>query len=455
METILAVDDEPSVLQSFRMILGEKYRVLMAEHGQQALDLLDTHHVDIMLLDLMMPGMSGMEVLEKTRRQDPGIDVLVVTAMKSVSAAVEAMKSGAREYIIKPFDVEEIRLLVGRTLEERRNRHELESLRAERAQGFGAIIGDSPSMRKTLALAQRATHVDSTVLLTGESGTGKDLLARAIHYGGPRADKAFVAVSSCAIPAQLVESELFGHEEGAFTGAVKKHIGKVQVATGGSLFLDEIGEMPLEPQAKLLRLLQEGQYYAVGSSKVIEADVRFICATNRNLEREIASGNFREDLFYRINVIAIEAPPLRQRREDIPALASHFLSKHCPRVNAVSESFSPDALARLAAYDWPGNVRELENIIERVLVYHGESRSIDAHHFDDILPTPSSRAVTLDELEGLPLDEATIRVERHLLERALARSEGNQSKAAELLGTTRRILKYKMDQLGVAPGAPE
>lgn len=450
MQTILAIDDELSVRESYRLILSERYHVATAESAEAAFRVLDSAHVDLVLLDLMMPGLSGVRLINELRARTDA-PIIVVTAIRSVPTAVDAMKRGAREYVIKPFDVEEILLLVERTLAEEKRSRELAALREVEARGFDAIIGDSPALQQALRLARRAAQVDSTVLITGESGTGKDLLARAIHGAGKRAAEPFVAVSCCAIPAPLVESELFGHEKGAFTDAREKRVGKIQVADRGTLFLDEIGEMPIETQAKLLRAIQENQVCPVGSTKTIELDVRYICATNRNLQQAVAAGIFRQDLYYRVNVLPIEMPPLRRRREDIPALAAHFLAKHAPRVNAKAQAFHSAALRRLAAYEWPGNVRELENVVERVLVHFGDAALIQEEHLGAVLPAgPLPAPSTWSEFEGLPIEEATRRLERHLILRALERSGHIQSRAAELLGTTRRILKYKMDQLGIA-----
>ncbi|HOD51511.1 MAG TPA: sigma-54 dependent transcriptional regulator [Candidatus Hydrogenedentes bacterium] len=452
MQTILAIDDEPSVRASYDLILSGSYRVIQAEDGKTALRLLDTNHVDLIILDLIMPGLPGMEVLEQITARSIRTPVVVVTAHKGVDTAVKAMKRGARDYILKPFDVDELTIIVQRALTERRHEEALNVLREDGVRGFEAIVGDSPALTHTLELARKAMRVDSTVLITGESGTGKDLLARCIHSGGPRAAEAFVPVSCCAIPEHLVESELFGHERGAFTGAFEHRTGKVQVADGGTLFLDEIGEMPLEAQGKLLRVLQDGQFYPVGSSKAIGTDVRFICATNRNLLERIKQGGFREDLYYRINVIPIEMPPLRRRREDIPLLVAHFLQKHAPRVNARATRFTADALAQLASHEWPGNVRELENAIERVLVHHSDKTAIDVTHLEGLAHIQEPGASGgIAEFEGLSIDEATARLERHLILRALERSNYVQSRAAEILGTTRRVLKYKMDNLGIEP----
>ncbi|HOV75714.1 MAG TPA: sigma-54 dependent transcriptional regulator [Candidatus Hydrogenedentes bacterium] len=450
MHTILAIDDEAGVRQSYRVMLSDQYRVLLAENGREGLSLLEQRHADLILLDLTMPQMSGIAFLEELARRGEDIPVIVVTGTGSVDSAVAAMKLGAREYVIKPFNVTEVLLAVERLLAERHQELELAALREAGAAGH-VLIGEAPAFLQAVERARQAMEVDSTVLITGESGTGKDVVARAIHYGGKRASKTFVPISCCAIPPNLVESELFGHEKGAFTGATEKRQGKMRAADGGTLFLDEIGEMPLEAQGKLLRVLQDGCFYPVGSSKSIETDVRFVCATNRVLPEAIAQGLFRQDLYYRINVIPIEMPPLRRRREDIPKLAAHFLAKHAPRIDAKAVEFAPDAMAALQAYSWPGNVRELENTVERILVCNRARKTIGRDCLEGVLAgAPVTLAADVADFDGLPLDEAVARLERRLIGRALERANGVQSRAAELLGTTRRILKYKMDQLGMA-----
>ncbi|MCC6696223.1 MAG: sigma-54-dependent Fis family transcriptional regulator [Candidatus Hydrogenedentes bacterium] len=455
MKTLLAIDDELSVREAYRLILSDRYRVLLAPDGATALRLMRENHVDLILLDMVMPTMGGMDVLDEIVKIDNLIPVIVVTAIKSVATAVTAIKHGAKEYIIKPFDVEEILLMVEKALAESQKEQELTMRRRADASGFEAIIGQSAALNQTIALARRAAQVDSTVLITGESGTGKDLIARAIHAGGGRAKNPFVAVSCCAIPNQLVESELFGHEKGAFTGASEKRVGKMQVADRGTLFLDEIGEMPLEAQAKLLRVLQGGQFYPVGSTKVIEVDIRFICATNRDLREAVKQGIFREDLFYRVNVLHVEMPPLRARRDDIPVLIEHFVAKHRLRVNARARRIAPDAMAVMVAYEWPGNIRELENMVERILVMNSTEEEIRREHLTGVLKTAAKAdAPAATEFEGLGLEEATSRLERRLIMRALEQCDNVQSRAADMLGTTRRILKYKMDQLGIE-AAPE
>ncbi|MBX3179310.1 MAG: sigma-54-dependent Fis family transcriptional regulator [Candidatus Hydrogenedentes bacterium] len=450
MQTILAIDDELSIRESYRMILGDDYRVHVAEDGEAALEVLSEKHVDLILLDLTMPRMSGMDFLERLEERGETVPVIIVTGSNTVDIAVRAIKKGAREFVIKPFDLDDLLALVERTLEELREKRELSTLREQGTAGFDNIIGNAPALMEALAKARQAMDVDSTVLITGETGTGKDVLARAIHFGGGRKDKPFVPLSCCAIPANLVESELFGLTRGAFTGATESRIGKMQVADGGSLFLDEIGEMPVEAQSKLLRVLQEGTFYAVGGNREIEVDVRFICATNRPFDRAIAEGLFRQDLYYRINVLPITMPPLRKRREDIPQLVAHFVAKHGPRVNSRVQDFEPRALSRLAACQWPGNIRELENTVERILVCHSSERVIRAEFLNGIVAAEGGVEVSgLEDFAGLPLQEATQRLERHLIKKALEQCNYVQSQAADALGTTRRILKYKMDQLGI------
>ncbi len=451
MQTILAIDDELSVRESYRIILGDSHRLLMACDAAEGLRQLEERHVDLILLDLSMPGMTGLEFLDALEERGEIVPVMVVTGSNSVDLAVAAMKRGAREFVIKPFDVDDLMAMVERILEEVREKRELSALREREYAGFENIIGEAPSLLQALEKARMALAVDSTVLITGETGTGKDVIARAIHNAGKRKNKPFVPLSCCSIPANLVESELFGTVKGAFTGATESRMGKMQIADGGTLFLDEIGEMPLDAQAKLLRVLQDGCFYPVGGAKLIEVDVRFICATNRVFEEALAERQFRQDLYYRINVFPIEMPALRQRRGDIPLLVRHFIAKHRPRINAKAQDFAPRAMARMTAHDWPGNVRELENTVERVLVCNQTASQIQPEALEGILPgAPAAVPNGLDDFEGLPLEEATNRIETYLIERALARSGNVQSQAAEYLGTTRRILKYKIDQLNIS-----
>jgi two-component system response regulator AtoC len=451
MQTILAIDDELSIRESYRIILSDAYRVYLAQDGATGLQILTEKHVDLILLDLTMPGMTGMDFLEQLDLRGEMVPVLIVTGSNTVDIAVKAMKKGAREFVIKPFDVDDLMTLVERTLEELREKRELSTLREQGSAGFEHIIGDAPTLLEALAKARQAMEVDSTVLITGETGTGKDVLARAIHFGGKRKADPFVPLSCCAIPANLVESELFGLTKGAFTGATESRVGKMQVADRGTLFLDEIGEMPIEAQSKLLRVLQEGTFYPVGGNREIEVDVRFICATNRPFDKAIEEGLFRQDLYYRINVLPITMPPLRKRREDIPKLIAHFVAKHGPRVNSRVQDFEARAMSRLMACQWPGNIRELENTVERILVCHSGERIIRAEYLNGIVAGEGGVEVNgLEDFAGLPLQEATQRLERHLIKKALEQCNFVQSQAADALGTTRRILKYKMDQLGIS-----
>ena len=451
MQTILAIDDELSIRESYRIILSDDYRVYLAEDGATGLQILSEKHVDLILLDLTMPGMTGMDFLERLDERGEMVPVLIVTGSNTVDIAVKAMKKGAREFVIKPFDVDDLTTLVERTLEELREKRELSTLREQGSAGFEHIIGEAPSLLEALAKARQAMEVDSTVLVTGETGTGKDVLARAIHFGGKRKADPFVPLSCCAIPANLVESELFGLTKGAFTGATESRVGKMQVADRGTLFLDEIGEMPIEAQSKLLRVLQEGTFYPVGGNREIEVDVRFICATNRPFDKAIEEGLFRQDLYYRINVLPITMPPLRKRREDIPKLIAHFVAKHGPRVNSRVQDFEARAMSRLMGCQWPGNIRELENTVERILVCHSGERIIRAEYLNGIVAGEGGVEVNgLEDFAGLPLQEATQRLERHLIKKALEQCNYVQSQAADALGTTRRILKYKMDQLGIS-----
>ena len=450
MKTILAIDDESSIRASYKIILGDTYRLLLAENVEEGFQYLDERNVDLLLLDIAMPGISGIEMLATLCERGDEVPVIMVTASNSVDMAVKAIKLGAHEFVIKPFDVDDLLVLVERTLAGCRAKRELGELRERDRADFSDLIGDSAALEEALCKARVALKVDSTVLITGGTGTGKDVLARAIHNSGPRKDGPFVALSCCAIPPNLVESELFGIVKGAFTGANESRPGKMQIADGGTLFLDEIGEMPMEAQAKLLQVLQNGSFYSVGGSKLVEVDVRFICATNRDFKQSIAEGLFREDLYYRINVLPIEMPPLSSRRGDIPMLVQHFIAKHAPRINAKVRGFSPRAMAMMGGQDWPGNVRELENIVERILVNNLDAKMIQPEALEAMLPSATGKPIDrLEEFEGLVLQEATNRLEKYLIERALERSNHVQSQAAEYLGTTRRILKYKMDQLDI------
>lgn len=458
MKTILVVDDELSVLESFRMILKENYRILTATDGAKALETLRNECVNVVILDIMLPGMSGLEVLHKIKKAYKGVEVIMVTAVKALKTAIEAMKLGASDYIIKPFDVEEIKLVIDKTIRSGELLHEVKYLRDELNKNyeFNNIIGQSRPMRQVFDTIIRVAKGDSPVLITGESGTGKELIARAIHLQSSRRNKPFVAVSCPNLPDNLLESELFGHEKGSFTSASDKKIGRFELANNGTVFLDEISEMSLSNQAKLLRVLQEYEFVRVGGTKTISIDVRLIASTNIDLKTAITKGTFREDLFYRINVVPLNVPALRDRREDIPFLVRHYFQKYKEEIYSKTKKIQPTAMKLLENYYWPGNVRELKNVIERVLTLHGDSDTIIDQHLPVEIKggstcTASNHNGDLMELLGVKsLDEIVTHTERELIEKALQRANGIQTRAAQILQTTRRILRYKMDKLGLA-----
>lgn len=458
MKTILVVDDELSVLESFRMILKENYRILTATDGAKALETLRNECVNVVILDIMLPGMSGLEVLHKIKKAYKGVEVIMVTAVKALKTAIEAMKLGASDYIIKPFDVEEIKLVIDKALRSGELLHEVKYLRDELNKNyeFNNIIGQSRPMRQVFDTIIRVAKGDSPVLITGESGTGKELIARAIHLQSSRRNKPFVAVSCPNLPDNLLESELFGHEKGSFTSASDKKIGRFELANNGTVFLDEISEMSLSNQAKLLRVLQEYEFVRVGGTKTISIDVRLIASTNIDLKTAITKGTFREDLFYRINVVPLNVPALRDRREDIPFLVRHYFQKYKEEIYSKTKKIQPTAMKLFENYHWPGNIRELKNVIERVLTLHGDSDTIIDEHLPveirgGSICTASNHNGDLMELLGVKsLDEIVTHTERELIEKALQRANGIQTRAAQILQTTRRILRYKMDKLGLA-----
>ena len=451
---ILVVDDDPGIREAFRLVLEDQYDLLEAEDGSRALEHVQRSPVDLVLLDVRLPGMDGIEVLERIKALDEHIEVVLVTAVQTVRAAVAAMKLGALDYVTKPFDEDEILPLIRRALERRALDREVVYLRSElaRERDFDELVGQHPLMQQLYQLIGAVARNPLTVLIVGESGTGKELVARAIHRHGPRRDEPFVAVNVAAIPETLIESELFGHEKGAFTGAVSRKLGKFELAHGGTLFLDEIATLRVDLQAKILRVLQEREVERVGGTRRIPIDVRVIAATNADLRRAIQAGSLREDLYYRLNVVQITVPPLRDRREDIPLLVEHFVrrSNHLlhKRVTAVSAA----ALDVLRAYGWPGNVRELQNVVERtVALVDGPVIGVDDLPLDLMLPDVRHLA---DDSASLPLREARDRFERQVVLRVLERVRWNQSEAARLLGVHRNSLKAKLLAWGVDPAPP-
>lgn len=451
-KSVLVVDDEVGARESLKMILKGQYQVFLAKNAEEAFHQIDAHGPDVILLDILLPDMDGLRVLERIKKKLPEQIVIMITATKTVKTAVEAMKLGAYDYITKPFDVDELRLIIHRALSTKALKEENQRLwkEVDRNFGFDNIIGKSKVMKDILKVVKQVADTRSTVLIMGESGTGKELIARAIHYHSLRKNHPFITINCAAIPETLIESELFGHEKGAFTNAIEKKLGRCELAHEGTLFLDEIGELSLMTQAKILRFLEEKEFNRVGGAKTIKVDVRLITATNKDLPQMVKKGQFREDLYYRINVVPILLPPLRDRREDIPMLVNHFIKKFSEENQKQLKGISKEALELLINYEWPGNVRELENLIERVITLT-PNEYIQSDELS--LPlTHQSKTNGLKEsvLSGqISFSKAEEEFEKEIILDALRRTNYIQSHAAELLGISRRILKYKMDKLGI------
>jgi DNA-binding NtrC family response regulator len=439
---ILVVDDEAIVRESLKDWLSDVgYLVLTAEDAHQALELIEKETPSIAIIDLVMPGMNGIELLKKAKEIWPDIEVIIITAYASVPTAIEAMKQGAYDYVEKPFPPERVELLIKKVLEHRRLVQENISLheKLDRRYRFEDIITKSPKMQKVIELIKIVAKSNATVLITGESGTGKELVARAIHSQSYRRGKPFVPVSCAALPESLLESELFGHEKGAFTGAHALRKGKIEFAHQGTLFLDEIGEMSANIQVHLLRVLEEREFTRVGGNELIKVDVRVVSATNRDMREAIASGKFREDLYYRLNVVTIDLPPLRDRKEDIPLLANHFLKKFAAENQKDVSGFSPEVTDFLLKYQWPGNVRELENTVERavILAQNSTIQLSDVLQRDSPLVEPASPCRTLEELE-----------KNHIMA-ILNETGGSYTKAARILGISRTTVYNKAKAYGL------
>jgi DNA-binding NtrC family response regulator len=442
--TVLVVDDEPSNLASIEKIFQrDGLRVLTADGAKSALEIARTHRVQVVLTDLMMPGVSGIELLRALKQLSPDTEVVMMTAYGTVETAVQAMREGAYDFVEKPLKRMTIIKSVRKAAERQSLVAENRSLRNEiKLLTRREIVGSSPALRRVLEIATQAAPSSATVLVLGESGTGKELVARFIHDHSSRARAPFVAVNCSAIPETILEAELFGHERGAFTGAFARREGRFARAAGGTLFLDEIGELAPQVQVKLLRVLQEGEYEPVGGD-TMRADVRIVAATNKDLRAEVAAGRFREDLFYRLNVIAVTAPPLRARREDIPLLVDHFLGVYCAKNNRTRLDAPRDALQLLIDYPWPGNVRELENVIERAVVLcRGDKLTVDDLP-DCVRQGSDTEPSSLTFSVGTPLDE----VERRLIRETLRHARGDKSVAAQLLGISTRTIYRKLGEL--------
>jgi DNA-binding NtrC family response regulator len=447
---ILVVDDDAGVRESFEAVLAKEYELAYATQGGEALRLLSARDFSLVLLDIRMPGMDGIEVLRRIRELNDQTDVVVITAVKSLKTAVEAIKLGACDYITKPFDLHEILALIKRVVEKQELMKEVLYLRSEvaREHRFESIVGGNARMQEIYSLVRRIADNNATVMLTGESGTGKEVLARAIHQQSNRANKPFVAVNCAAIPAELLESELFGHEKGAFTGAISTKVGKFELATGGTLFLDEVSSMRLDLQAKILRALQEREVERVGGTRTIKIDVRVIAATNRELKQAVEQCTFREDLFYRLNVVPVLLPPLRQRRDDIPLLVEHFLAKYNRDFNRKVKGFSAGATAALYQYDWPGNVRELENVIERAVAL-AQSETISLRELPLEISILGGNVVEDIQKAGLTLREARSNFERQYILNILEKVQWNQTEASRILGLHRNTLAWKLQRLRI------
>ncbi|MDP3030164.1 MAG: sigma-54 dependent transcriptional regulator [Deltaproteobacteria bacterium] len=453
MESILIVDDEKNYLIVLKELLSEEnYEVITAENALQALEIFKESDLDLVLTDMRMPKIDGIELLENIRSINSEIPVIIMTAYATVEKAVKAMKKGAFDYVTKPFQNEELKITVRKAIDLYKLKRENLNLRHEvsRKYQFGNIIGKSPVMLKLYEMIEKVAGTKATVLITGETGTGKELVAKAVHYNSPRKNNAFVSVNCAAIPETLLESELFGHEKGSFTGAIAMRKGRFELADGGTIFLDEIAEMPTALQAKLLRALQEMEFERVGGTKTLKIDVRVIAASNKDLKKEVEAGTLREDLYYRLNVMHLRLPPLRERPDDIPLLAAHFLQKYSQELGKGGLEISPAVMRGLYTRSWPGNVRELEHVIERAVIL-SSGREI----------TPADMASESQEIENIDLDidrfipmqvklnEALEEVEAKMIKRALARAGNVQAHAAAMLGITKSLLQYKMKKYNI------
>ena len=451
---ILLVDDEEPIREAMLLLLkAADYRITACASGQEALQILANEQFDIVITDLFLPDITGIDILTKAKGLFPSLEVILITGHASAETAVRAMKEGAFDYITKPLNFEELRMILAKAVEKQRLLSENVYLKKQLRDKyeFSNIIGNSPAMQKVFTRISKVIKTDSTILILGDSGTGKELIAKAIHSNGPRRDKPFIAVHCGAIPENLLESELFGHTKGSFTGAIRDKIGKFEAANHGTIFLDEIATLPMHLQIKLLRVLQEQEVERIGSNRQIKLDVRIISATNVNLEEEVKKGNFRDDLFYRLNVIPVTLPPLRERVEDILQLVRHFLAKYCKEMDRPLMSIAKEVLMALEIYKWPGNVRELENVVERtVALTEGDQIALDD------LPTNITRAYSEQEemptritSRGVDMVKVLSDIERKMIIDALSLADGVKARAAALLNLNRTTLVEKMRRLGM------
>ncbi|MFN3696491.1 MAG: sigma-54-dependent transcriptional regulator [Pseudobdellovibrio sp.] len=455
---ILVVDDEESIREFLEIMLKkEGYEVTTAEDGAKAKDILTKKSFDMVISDLQMPNMTGIELLRHVKENYPDLVFMMITAFGTTETAVEAMKLGAYDYLTKPFKIDEVRLNISNALRSKNLETEVRVLKKElvKEYSFQNMIGNSEAMHQVFNLIQRVSQAPTNVLITGESGTGKEVIAKAIHYNGPLKDKPFVTVNCGAIPENLMESEMFGHKKGSFTGAIADKAGLFEVADGGTLFLDEVGELPMSIQVKLLRAIQERIIRRVGATEDMKVEVRIIAATNRNLEDMVSKNTFRQDLFYRLNVINIKSPPLRDRSEDIPLLANHFLKKYNDKLGKQIASISVEAMDILKKYNYPGNVRELENMIERTVALEAGSTILPESLPPMVNTSTGRKMASSNEIEigdeGLDLDKVIGQIEKELLIKAIHASNGVKKKAAKLLKISFRSMRYRVEKynLGV------
>jgi len=441
--TILVVDDENGVRQSFNMVLKDDYNVLLAGTGQQAIDIFIKNKIDLILLDILLPDTGGLNLLEKFKETDPNTEIIMVTAVNEVQTAVKAIKLGAYEYIIKPFVVDDVLTVINRAMEKRSLVREVAYLKdeLERYCPFEKMVGKNENMIKIFELISIVSQSDGTVLIQGESGTGKELVARAIHNRGSRHKEPFVVINCSAIPATLMESKIFGHNRGAFTGAIHTSVGKLEIADKGTIFLDDIDSLDINMQAKLLRIIQEKEFERLGSTKVVKVDVRFVASSNKDISNLILQERFREDLYYRLAVFPIELPPLRERKDDIPLLLNHFLELNSMNTGKPPKIFSEEAVDILTQYDWPGNVRELQNLVERLFAITKGS----VIHLKDISTFNSGKR----GIKDMPLKQAVREFEKNYISEILENVDGNRKKAAERLGIHRNTLFSKTVEFGL------
>jgi Nif-specific regulatory protein len=467
-ERILIVEDEPDLRQVFvESLLSDGYDINTADDGEMAIQMLGENSYDLLLIDLYLPKADGFQVLAHLQRVSSSISAIVMTGHGSIESAVEAMKRGAADYITKPVAPDQLRIVVKKALDVHRLQQENRRLRRQlkTKYRFENLVGTSPAMQQVFQLIEKVADVESTVLILGESGTGKELVARAIHFNSHRAEKPLIPVNCGAIPESLLESELFGHERGAFTGASRTRMGRFELANGGTIFLDEVGDMSPALQVKLLRVLQEQNFERVGGTKSIRVDVRIIAATNRNLEEAIGRGEFRQDLYYRLSVIPLNLPPMRERKEDIPLLLQHFMEQYNRLRDRKLQGLSPGALRMLVNYHWPGNVRELENLVDRLVVLKGQG-VIEPEDLPEKIraactppppapgveaPPPLSASAVELRGEGFSLDSAVRAFERELILKALQKAQGVKNKAAQLLGIKRTTLIEKLKRHAMFP----